>query len=282
MTADQSSDYFITHDRLRLAYRYLRKDHAQGTLLILHGHGEHYGRYLKFEKELENIPLSIALFDQRGQGRSEGREVYCDSFRDFTGDVTSFVQYLKAKYEIPDPIYLLGHSLGALVAVFWAMEHPENVRSMVLSSPCLGLRLPQWIQTLNDCLNQWLPKFCYHNPVYPPHLTHHPEEVKKYRQDPFIKRKITVRMLHEMLSYMAQLDAMTTISWPFPVHILMAGSEKIVDASKTKQFFEKLRVPDKEIFVFEGFYHEIFNEWEQEKAFEEIRRVLTSGIKNTR
>ena len=264
---------------VQLFYRYFECPGALDTLVILHGHGEHSGRYEKFVEKLKGVRLSIAVYDGRGYGLSEGRDVYVDSFEEFIGDVTDFLNVLKQKHGQKGKIFLLGHSLGGLVAVHWALRFPENLKALFLSSPFLGLRLPRPLIWLNTFLNCVKPDFIYQNPVYPPHLTHNPEEVRNYKADKLIKRKISVRLIHEVLSYQAKLKAQEQVRFPFPVYMMLAGLEKVVDLSRSQAFYEKVQAPRTKMKLFEGFYHEIFNELEQDKAFEFLRDCVEDARK---
>lgn len=265
---------FYGPGQIRLFYRFYPNPQARDTLVILHGHGEHSGRYEKFAGILKGENISLAAMDLRGSGRSEGAEVYAESFREYLEDFSTFIQFLKLRHGIQNKIILFGHSLGGLIAVHWALEHPGEIKAMILSSPCLALRLPGFLIRLNDFMNRYFPKFCYRNPVYPPHLTHNPQEVSQYKNDPLIKRKITVRLIHEMLKFMAFLDQKERIAFPFPVYILAGGMEKVVDGGRTQAFFDKLEASDKEMLVFDGYYHEIFNELGQEKVFGALKNYL--------
>lgn len=270
----RSEGTFPSFDGTKLYYRFFTEPCAEDLLLILHGHGEHGGRYEKFAKELEGERVSIAIHDVRGQGRSGGREVYVEHFEDFVKDVTAFVDFLAAKHGVHSKIFLLGHSLGGLVAIHWARQAPEKIRALILSSPCLGLALPKAALVLNRFINSFAPAFLYQNPVYPPHLTHNPEEVEHYRKDTYIKRKISARLLAEMLGAMDALDRNGRSEFPFPVAVIMSGLEKVVDGAKTRQFIENLQAPLKEVKIFPDFYHEAFNELGQEQAFSALRSFL--------
>lgn len=257
---------FRTEEGLKLHYRYYHQPSAVKTLVILHGHGEHSGRYEKFSRFLAEEPVSIAVYDARGTGQSEGREVYVESLEDYIRDVSAFTAFLKERYPVL-PVVLFGHSLGGLVGLHWALRFPHKVTQLILSSPCLGLKIPAPLLAMNNFFNKLVPGLIYKNPVYPPHLTHNPEEVEHYRKDYLIKRKISVRLLSEMIKYGNLIEAKDVLEVPFPVCVLMSGMEKVVDKERTMRVFERIKAPQKSLQIFEGFYHEIFNELGQEKVF---------------
>ena len=265
---------FQTRDHLNLHYRYFSNPQAENTLILLHGHGEHSGRYAKFAQHLSDKKLNLAIYDARGHGASEGLQVYVTSFEDYIQDVTSFVEFLTARYGLKNKFFLFGHSNGGLVAVHWALRNPEKLRALFLSSPFLGLRLPGFLAALTTFLSARVPRFIYKNPVYPPYLTHNPEEVDHYKKDPLIRRRISARLLHEMMIYQRRLETLPALEFSFPVYILMSGLDKVVDPQKTKIFYEKLKVPAKELKIFPEFYHEIFNELGQEQVFEALRHFI--------
>ncbi len=263
----------------RLFYRYFECPDALDTLVIVHGHGEHSGRYEKFAEKLKDQRLSIAVYDARGYGQSEGRDVYVDSFEEFLTDLTEFFKVLKEKHRQQGKVFLLGHSLGGLVAVHWALRFPDNLKALFLSSPFLGLCLPRPLIWLNTFLNRIRPDFIYKNPVYPPHLTHNPEEIRDYKADPLIKRKISVRLIHEVLIYQAKLETAEQVRFPFPVYMMLAGLEKVVDLKCSEKFFQRLEAPRKKMKIFDHFYHEIFNELEQDKAFDFLKECIADARK---
>lgn len=268
---------FQSRDHLKLHYRFFKRSNASETLFILHGHGEHSGRYIKFASHLLNQNLSIAMFDLRGYGLSAGEPCYVDRFQDYQDDFSAFLGFVERKWGMRNKPILLGHSNGGLVAVKWAMDHKDKLRALFLSSPYLGLKLPAALVCLNKFISRISPHFVYSNPVYPPFLTHNPEELVNYKKDTLMRRKITARLLSEMMKAHKILEDIPHFEFPFPVMILMAGLDRIVDPSKTRLFYDKLRVPCKDLRVFEGFYHEIYNELEQESVFEALRKQIDTA-----
>lgn len=265
---------FASFDGTELYYRVFLHSPDADWMIALHGHGEHIGRYEKFAAELKEERLNLAFYDQRGYGRSGGGDVYVENLEDFVRDFSAFCDFLKQNHALPNKFYLFAHSLGALVGIRWVQKFPERIRALILSSPCFGLCLSSWLRVLIAWLDRIIPKFVLKNPVYPPHLTHNVQEIEIYRNDKFIKRRISVRLLHEMMRGTREIQRQAVFTFPFPVWVIMAGLEKIVDPKATLQFYEKLRVPAKDIKIFSDFYHEVFNELGQAEAFEILREYI--------
>lgn len=266
--------FFPAEDGVRLFYRFRPAAKRQNALIMLHGHGEHSGRYVKFFSQLEDLKIPMGIFDLRGSGRSEGQKASVERFEDYLADVSSFVQFLTARSQIETPVCIFGHSLGGLIALSWARENAKLVFKMILSSPLLGLPREGIIGALVSRLNRVIPNFIVNNPVNPPFLTHDQQEVERYRKDPYIQRKITIRLVNEMLRYAASFRG-EKISLSWPVYILMSGKDFVVDPRRTQDFFDRLVAPDKKLKVFPEFYHEIFNETDQRVVFDALRNLLS-------
>lgn len=263
-------DFFETTSGEKLFYRFESRSANPRPLLIVHGHGEHSGRYLKFFSQLKNLDVPLATFDLRGCGRSSGPRVYVSRFEDYLNDLSDFIRFLKIRYGVEPPIRLVGHSLGGLIATAWAHQNPSQVSKLILSSPLFGIPMGGTLKFLVEVLNRFVPRLVIRNPVKPIFLTHDPEELERYKKDSLIQRRITVRLVHEMLRY-TSLFREGNFTFPFPVYILMAQQDFIVDPNATREFFLRIQAPQKELESFPGFFHEIFNELGQEKVFERLR-----------
>jgi alpha-beta hydrolase superfamily lysophospholipase len=271
-------DHFKSWDGTKIFYRFYGVPGARHTLVMLHGYGEHSGRYQKFPEKMKNLSAQFAVMDLRGMGRSEGRRGDIGSFDDYLKDVTAFVEHLRKKHSIPRKFILFGHSLGGLVAVHWAMKNPGPVKLLVLSAPFLGLRFSRVLGPLNFLVRVLAPGFIYRNPVHPGTLSHDLSEVAIYRKDPLIVRTISVRLVGEIARRMGSLRKQPILSLPFPVHMFLAGEERIVDPAASNKFFDRLVAPRKERVIFDGFYHEIFNEAGQQKVFNALQTIVEDCV----
>lgn len=267
--------YFRSFDQTELFYRvYLNRDDDADLMLVLHGLGEHSGRYAEYPVALENERLSFAMFDYRGHGRSRGTKFYVDSFRDYLKDVSAFHQFLGIQYREAESPVVYGHSVGALVAVHWAAINPHKSRALFLSSPCFELLTRKIVLDINYCVNKIMPKYEYRNPVVTRYLSHDPKEVENYEKDPLIERKISARLAEELYKACQALDKEIAQKLEIPVFMMLAGDDRIVNSQKSVRFYQWLRGPQKAIQVFPDFYHEVFHEERKEEAFKCFKQFI--------
>ncbi|MDD5225551.1 MAG: lysophospholipase [Candidatus Omnitrophica bacterium] len=278
MTNQWIQDYFKSRDGVKIFYRFYALPGARHTVIMLHGYGEHSGRYEKFPTKMGRLSAQFAVMDFRGMGRSGGARGDIGTFDDYLGDVTAFIDHLRKRHSIPSKFILFGHSLGGLVATCWAMKNPEPVKLLILSAPFLGLRFSGVIRPLNRLMQIFAPGFIYKNPVRSRSLSHDPVEVAIYRKDPLILRHISARLIGEITRLIEALRKQPILSVPFPVYLLAVGEEQIVDPAMVRKFFERLVAPRKERTIFEGFFHELFNEREQQRAFNVLKTIIEDCV----
>jgi len=277
-----SVDWFRGHyqswDGAKMFYRFYPVPGARHTVIMIHGYGEHSGRYEKFPERMKKLSAQFAVMDLRGMGQSEGIRGDIGSFEDYLRDLSAFVAHLRKAYAIPGKFILFGHSLGGLVAAYWAMENPEPIKMLVLSAPFLGLRFSRLVDVVNRILLFFAPRFVYRNPVRSRTLSHDPVEVANHRKDPLILRHLSARLIGEILQRTKILRTRPILSVPFPVYMLLAGQECVVDPEASRRYFERLVAPRKERTTFECFFHEIFNEQEQLRAFNVLKTIIEDCV----
>lgn len=274
----EETGYFSSFDGVRLFYRLREKDtfHA---FLIIHGFGEHSGRYQNLIEALETLPLSIFLFDLRGHGRSEGERVCIDSFDFFVKDVSHFRAFLEARR--PDrrrDFILYGQSFGGLIASAAALENQNLWRALILVAPFFRLSLGHEILSfLTGCLNPFIPKQVWANPIKPVFLTHDLEELAQYQNDPLVQRRIGICLAHEMFRNGRLVEARAH-EIRLPLLVMAAGDDKIVSTPRIRQFFENASSSQKELHIFNGFYHELFHEIGREKPLKILKEFVQKHI----
>lgn len=270
--------HFESWDKTKMFYRFYPNPKARHTVLILHGFGEHSGRYEKFPERMPGLAAQWAVMDLRGMGASGGARGDVRSFEDYLKDMDAFIVHLRQKFAAPEKFILFGHSLGGLVAVHWGMRRPECIKTLVLSVPFLGFRGQAFLRPLNCLTRFFFPECVYKNPIFPKVLSHDTAEIALYRKDPLILRHISVRLVGELMRRIEILQKLPAVSFPFPVTFLAAGNERVVEPKAARRFFERLAASRKEFICFEGFYHEIFNEVEQQKAFNVLKTIIEDCV----
>ena len=258
---------------------------ASKGIVLMHGLGEHSGRYAQVARVFNDCGYSVRSYDHRGHGRSGGAR----------GDVPGADTLLQdAKIVIDDfaqnlpaPPLLLGHSLGGLFAACYATRALSPLGGLILSSPALRIRLSGTQQLLLQVLGAIAPGFGIPNGLKSRYLSHRQEVVDAYDSDPLVHPKISARLLRAMLEAIEFTQAhASTLS--VDTLLLVAGDDHLVDASGSDEFFRKLAPGAGTMHSYPGYYHEIFNEVEAGRVFDDMRawlgRLRTSereGIRTT-
>ncbi len=237
--------------------------------VLVHGLGEHSGRYERLTRNLLENSFNVLRFDLRGHGRSEGRRGDIKTFEDYLCDLDIALKEIEGKR-----FHLIGHSMGGLIVLKYALKNPERLKSVVASAPLLGLSFsPNPLKLfLGKLLYRIAPFVAMSNEIDPKALSHDEDVVQEYIRDPLVHRKITVRWFFETMKAMEEVNR-SAQNLKVPVLLLHGSEDRLTDPNATMAFYEK--VPsDKEIHIYDGYYHEPFNEKDNEKVFEDLLRWL--------
>ena len=151
---------FLSEDGLKLReWRWRPEGKAKATIVVMHGLGEHSGRYRLVIDYLVRRGYSVAAFDLRGHGLSEGPLCYVDSFDEYVADLHLFLQRARAMDENA-PVFLMGHSQGGTIALLYALAHEPQLAGLILSAPVVKLSddISPLLQSISGFLGSLLPK----------------------------------------------------------------------------------------------------------------------------
>lgn len=254
-------------------------DEPMATVVLVHGTGEHHGRYEHVAQYLTQRGISVESGDLPGWGRSPGLKGHVVQFDDYVAAVAEWVEAAKRKAE--GPVFLLGHSLGGLIVTRYIEQYAgrHGLDGLILSSPCLQLKLEisQWKRGLAEMLNRVWPTLRLANNIAPYHVSRDPVVQATYIKDPLNFPKVSIRWFTELLNAMDQ-------AWQeqqridLPLLTVQAGDDYIIDADGVEQFVAGLSVADKEFERFTGLYHEVMNEPERDIVLSRIGDWLDKRI----
>ena len=258
---------------------YLRRWETEGaphhwTFVLVHGLGEHSGRYQHLAEWFTPRGAIVYAADHRGHGRSAGQRGHAPSLQALLDDLDVIV--MRARAESGGPLVLIGHSFGGLLTIAYALDRPDRIDKAVFSAPMLVLRLrvPVWKQPLTKLLPRVAPRLSVSNEVDPDLLSHDPANARAYRSDPLVHDRITGRLYAESVARgEAFIDRAAELRVPF---LLMHGrDDQVVDPAGSQRFFARATAPDRAFCLYPGLYHEIFNEVDHERMFQDIESWLT-------
>ena len=281
MTIREATTRLTTPDGISLFSRVWRpktEKTPHAMLAVIHGQGEHSGRYQKFADYFVSRGYAVYACDLRGHGQSDGQHGHVDRFDDYNTDVRTLLDFMQEDFPT-SPIFLVGHSLGGLIVLNYAIRYPQSLTGVISSGAalCLKMIVPQWKLTLARLSSGLVPRLTQPNGLETNALSRDDSVVTAYRSDPLVHDRVTARWGTEFLE--AQ-DA-TLQNAPhllLPCLILHGGEDRLCDASASRDFFESVGASDKHHVEYAGLYHEIFNEPEKEQVFADIDTWVQAKI----
>lgn len=244
---------------------------ARGSVVIMHGLGEHSGRYRHVAGFFNECGLSVRCYDHRGHGRSQGKRGDVINGDPMLQDAEIVIDDFSARFA--EPPFLLGHSMGGLFAARFALSHLSPLRGLILSSPALALRVSAFDMKMLKLMRTLAPSLAVPNGVSPALLSHDPKIVAAYKADPLVHRKISARLLTSMLSSIDYCQSHAG-SMAIPTLMLVAGDDRVLDFGGSKRFFAHLPVGMAQLHVYDGMYHEIFNELDAHRPLADLKLWL--------
>lgn len=253
-----------------LYYRHWPATDCRGVVVLVHGLGEHCERYGAIAAALNGAGYALCSMDLPGHGRSEGRRGHIDKFSDYRD--TALTLHEKAGAWYPGvPVFLLGHSMGGLIATHILLDHQSLFRGALLSGAAIQSpqEPPGWQVAIIKGVAAIAPKAGM-LVLDASGISRDQSVVETYMNDPLVnKGKLSARFLVEMFNTMDECRTRAS-EITLPIRI-MHGSEDVMTAPEGSQLlFDSIASSDKEIKIYQGLYHEIFNEPEAADIYAEV------------
>ena len=241
----------------------------RAILAIVHGIGEHSGRYQNVVDHLVPRGYGVYGFDHRGHGRSPGPRGHVDAWGDFVEDVDAFLRLVAAQ-QPGRPLFLLGHSLGGLIVLDYVLHYPDTVQGVIASGPALAQTgASPLLMALARIMSRIAPRLTLDTGLDATAISRDPAVVEAYKQDPLVHGKATARFGAEMDAAMKRTSSRAA-ELRLPLLILHGGEDRLVPAEASRDFFERVTFADKERHEYEGGYHESHNDIEKERVLADL------------
>ena len=246
---------------------------CRGTVLLVHGLGEHVGRYDPVARRLNDWGFAVRGYDHYGHGESAGPRGGLTSDLRLLDDLADLVDATRARMPQGQPLVLLGHSMGGLVAATWVLRGALPVDALVLSSPALDAGIGALQKKLIALLYRFAPNLAIGNGLDASKISHNPATVEAYRKDPLVHDRISAR-LARFIDDNGPAVVAAASQWRVPTLLMYAGADHLVRPAGSKAF--AATAPRKVVHsqAFDGLYHEIFNEADPSAVFGTLKAWL--------
>jgi acylglycerol lipase len=270
--------FFTTTDGIKLfAQGWEPTDKPRVVICLIHGLGEHSGRYEHFAQFLTESGYSCLACDLRGHGKSEGRRGYAPSLDAFSNDISLLLEQGRQRY--PEvPLVLYGHSMGGMLVLSHTFRHNVDCSAVVASGPLLrpGFEPPAWKISMGKILRNLLPTMLMANEIDCSALSRDPEIVQAYKNDPLVHDRLSARLGIDMLE--EGLWLLKNVREARQPLLLMHGSDDRICSPQATMEFARNAGSLCTLKIWEGFYHEIHNEPEKDLVFRYLLEWLEDRI----
>jgi alpha-beta hydrolase superfamily lysophospholipase len=245
----------------------------RGVVVLVHGLGEHAGRYDEVARKLNSWGFAVRGYDQCGHGESSGERGALPVETRLLDDLGDVIDATRQRMEPRTPLILLGHSMGGLVAARFVSLNLRNVDALVLSSPALDAGLGLFNKLLLATLPRFVPNLAVGNGLDANFISHDPVVVRAYRNDPLVHDRVTPR-LARFIDATGPDVIEAAPRWSVPTLLMYAGQDKLVSPAGSRRFAQLAPREVVQARCFDDLYHELFNELKREQVYEHMRQWL--------
>jgi alpha-beta hydrolase superfamily lysophospholipase len=275
----ESTTTIVAKDGLNLFVRSWIPPQYQGVIALVHGFGEHSGRYQHVANFLNTNGFAVVAIDNRGHGKSEGQRGHAPSFESYYNDVESLIDYTQKTTKKDLPLFVYGHSLGGnLVLNTILRRHTEGISGIITTGPLIALAFKPsaFLLILGKLLRRIFPTLSQPGGVKPVHISRDKAVVDAYIKDPVVHGKVTTAAGMDLLE---AADFLNTYAGKMPVPtLIMHGSDDFLTSQPASEAFAKRVEGDITYRKWDGLYHEIHNEPEKEQVFAALLTWLTTYV----
>lgn len=271
---------FKTRDGLDLYYVSRRDLSATPRRLVvtIHGFADHSGRIPLLVEHLARRGAVVYSYDQRGNGKSPGQRGHVMQYRDLGEDFDAFLK-LATEAEPALERVVFGHSTGGILAMLFAIDHPQRMDRLILSAPALILTYapPRWKEFMGRTLSSILPKVSMNAGFDPGTVSRDEAVVAANKADPLVTQAISTRFYHEVYNTAAPMALARIEELKVPVLVIQGTGDRLVSPQVAEEFARRATGAH-EVKRYDGAYHETFNDIDREKVFSDLDAWLDQPI----
>ena len=253
----------------------------KALLSLVHGLGEHTGRYLHVGKSMTDAGYALVGFDLRGHGKSGGARGHFPSLDAVMQDMRQFSKFLVQRY--PDiPHFLYGHSLGGLLSLAYALQYPAGLNGVIVTGAALRSSLQEQKNKIAmvNLLGSLLPNITVPSGLDATTISRDADVVQKYINDPLVHDKTSLGLGKSALKAIEQCFSHTKEFGP-PLLIMHGADDKLTYPSGSEDFAKLATETNKDVTLklWDGLYHEIHNEPEKAEVFKVMIEWIEKHLK---
>lgn len=266
--------------RVSLYSQYWMPDESPRALMaVVHGVTEHSARYANMVALFLSAQIGVCGFDLRGHGRSSGRRGHIDRWQDYSTDLGLFLHSIRTSY--PGlPVFLFGHSLGALIVLSHLTAQPTAVNGAIICGAAIepvGVARPHLV-ALARIFSFFWPTFSI--PLRPQGritLSRDPRVEADFLADPLVLKRVTARFGTEALAMIASVKRHApTIR--LPLLAIHGGVDPLSTVAGVQKFFHEVNSADKRMLIYPDSYHEPHNDLDRDQVLADVREWIESHV----
>jgi alpha-beta hydrolase superfamily lysophospholipase len=279
--AHLKTGYLRSKDQTQLFFRHYELPEKKATIFLVHGFGEHSGRYSHLIEQLNAHNYEVFCIDLRGHGYSHGKRGHIYAFCRYEEDIFFSLKFLQETSSNKRRIFLLAHSMGALVSLRLMDNFKPPIQGMILSSPLFALKisLPRWKKWGAKAIANLLPQLKIKTGIKGSHLSSDQKIAINYDSDRLVLKHLSLRAFSEIITSYKNINFLAK-KMTFSFFIQAAEKDPIVDNNAIKEWFslvDQTKV-DATIKIYPDLLHEIYNETCRTLVIEDMLSWLAKRV----
>lgn len=261
--------YFEGYEGISLYYQtWIPEKATKAVMILVHGIGEYCGRYQHMADFFNKSGYQVYGFDHRGHGHSPGKRGHINNWVEFREDTETFKKMVLEMHS-DVPVFLFGHSMGALISLDYLRYHSAGLKGAIISGPPLTMEVSPLLKVLSRVASVIMPWFTMETGLDTKGLSTVESVVKIYEEDPLVHPFASARFGASFEKTINDVSAHPDV-FDLPLFFVHGEKDPICLVEPAKTFYEKITQPDKSIKVYHKSLHEIHNDVEQVEEFQDI------------